>query len=55
MIAVPAFFFLRWRALTDPADTPRFFNHLALFTAGVLAVATAALSLFSSRRRARLS
>jgi hypothetical protein len=53
MIAVPAFFFLRWRALADPWDTLRFLNHLALFTAGALAVATAALSLLSSRRRAR--
>jgi hypothetical protein len=55
VIAVPAFLFLRWRALTDPGDTLRFLNHLTLFAAGALAIATAALSLLSSRRRARPS
>ncbi len=51
VIAVPAFAFLKWRALTDPSSAHPFLNHLFLLAAGVLAlVALATVGLGSARR-----
>jgi hypothetical protein len=49
VIALPAFSFLRWSALTQPALTLPFFNHLALLAAGVLAVGSVAAALLPGR------
>lgn len=38
LIALPAFAFLKWGALVNPADTEAFWNHVALLLAGALAV-----------------
>ena len=44
-IALPALFFFKLTALTDPASAKPFLNHLTLFLAAILAIASASLSL----------
>lgn len=43
-IAVPALFFFKLTALTDPAFAKPFLNHPTLFLAAILAIASASLS-----------
>jgi hypothetical protein len=38
-------FFFKLTALTDPASAKHFLNHLTLFLAAILAIASASLSL----------
>ncbi|MGH7468203.1 MAG: hypothetical protein ACRENP_09470 [Longimicrobiales bacterium] len=52
VIALPALLFLEPAALLNPADTLPFFNHLALLSAGVLALASAIVTLIPIRRTA---
>jgi hypothetical protein len=49
-IAVPALSFLDWQSLLDTGDPRVFFNHLALFLAGLLAAVTLALTLRATTR-----
>jgi hypothetical protein len=44
VIALPSLFFFKWAALTNPTAAKPFLNHLALFLAGMLAIASVALS-----------
>ena len=53
VIAVPAFAFLKPVALSNPDELLYFFNHLALLSAGVLAVAAAVVSLNPAIRELR--
>lgn len=50
LIAAPALLFFKWRALAEPAGAMPFLNHLALLLAGVLAIASVAMSLRSRQR-----
>lgn len=52
VIALPAFAFIKWGALGNPADTRFFFNHVALLLAGTLAVLSVLVSVVVSRQRA---
>jgi hypothetical protein len=49
-ITLPALLFLKWTALTDPASTKPFLNHLALLLAAILASTSATLGLLPRRR-----
>jgi hypothetical protein len=40
MVALPAFTFFKWSAVTSPQNTLYLLNHIALLLAGVLAVAS---------------
>ncbi len=51
VIAVPAFSFLQWDALTRASDSARLWNHVFLLLAGLLAVAGAVVVLLRSRAR----
>lgn len=53
-IALPAFLFLKWSSLTDHRNVLPFLNHIALLTAGVLALTCMVESLLarSGGRRA---
>ncbi|MGH7469332.1 MAG: hypothetical protein ACRENP_15375 [Longimicrobiales bacterium] len=55
VIALPAFIFLKWSALAQPADAQAFFNHVALFLAGALAVLSVVVSLLMRQPAARPS
>ena len=52
VIALPAFAFFKWSALTDPSGARMLYNHLALLAAGSLAVASVVRSVVPTSSRA---
>ena len=53
VIALPAFAFFKWSALTDPSSARVLYNHLALLAAGSLAIASVVRSLVPTPSRTR--